>query len=255
MASSDDKRLLGGLILGLFVTVTMVMVYFIQKDMVIKYEGAFAMVKPMIRGDFVFSEKGVEILLSETPLAGRMVVFAYDEKGDQVAILKPVYNGRVTLGPGEFADYRVRFANGAVKGFEIIQKLDGVRDGEDFLHLLTRARDAAWRYGVQECLYPVCTICMDVCPVIAYGVIKMVVAEDGRINPVYSRQNCPRSGRCFEACKLGVIVRDAAPPDTLIGAMATVPGSDAAPKKVEKKTGKTEKSLNMKVKAWDDLAF
>jgi ferredoxin len=58
---------------------------------------------------------------------------------------------------------------------------------------------------VQECLYPICTRCLDICPVISQGVILMPVAEDGRIYPVINLSKCPRCGKCFEVCKPGII--------------------------------------------------
>ena len=124
-----------------------------------------------------------------------------------MAILKPVFDRKVTISRGDLADYRVNFEQGVVTGYELLKKAYGLNTSEDFFRQLVRSRDQGRRFGVQECLYPACSMCMDVCPVIANGVISMPVRKDGRIHPVIHHGGCPRCGKCFKLCKMGVIFK------------------------------------------------
>jgi len=219
---STDRTSAPGFILLLLVLVVTGVAYVCQSRHVVKYEGTYPAVKPMVKAEFSFRAEKVTIKLSEQPIWERVVVFVYDEEGRQVGILKPVYDQTVIIKPGESPDYRVSFTDGAVDDFEIITKINGVYEGEDFFSLLTQARKSSRRYGVQECLYPFCTLCMDVCPVIKQGVIEMRVAKNGTIYPVINIGGCPRCGKCFEVCKVGVIFKS-----TLIHSQMTLPRTES----------------------------
>ena len=205
--NSTDRTSAPGFILLLIMLVVAGLVYVCQAETKVEYEGVYPAVRPLIQGKFAFMGDRVAIKLSDKPVWERIVVFVYDKEGRQLCILKPVYDQTVTVTPGEFPDYWVSFTDGAVDDFGVITKTRGVPQGEDFFSLLSQARASSRRYGVQQCLYPLCTRCLDVCPVIKYGVIKMHVCKDGRINPVIYIEGCPRCGKCFEVCKVGCIVK------------------------------------------------
>lgn len=211
---STDRTAAPGFILLLIMLVTAGVVYVCQAHNEVKYEGVYPAVRPLIQGKFSFMGDRVEIKLSENPVSERIVIFAYDKEGRQLCILKPVYDQTVTVRPGEFSDYWVSFTDGVVDDFGVITKTRGFPQGEDFFSLLSQARASSRRYGVQQCLYPLCTRCLDVCPVIKHGVIKMHVCKDGRINPVIHIEGCPRCGKCFEVCKVGVIMKSTDVPMT-----------------------------------------
>jgi len=209
----------GFIFLGLILAAGAV-IYFCQVNRDSEYEGTYPGITPMIQAAFEFQDDRVVISLSDEPLLKRIVVFAYDDKNRQVGIIKPVYDKTVVLTPDEFPDFRVYFKENTVEGYEIVKKVKGVVNGEDFFETMKRARAASRRYGVQQCLYPICTICLDVCPVIQNGVIEMRLASDGRIHPFIHLGSCPRCGKCFEVCKLGVLYKSDlrhiqnVPPDT-----------------------------------------
>jgi formate hydrogenlyase subunit 6/NADH:ubiquinone oxidoreductase subunit I len=77
----------------------------------------------------------------------------------------------------------------------------------NFLTLIRTARANGLRFGVQQCMYPVCTRCLEVCPVISKGVIQMNQAKNGAIVPSVIYGNCPRSGKCFTVCTLGAFYK------------------------------------------------
>lgn len=195
------------LILFLCLGVLTAAFYASQQVPVIKTEGLYPVVRAPHRVSFTFEEDAVQISLQDNASAERIAVFAYDADQRQVVIVKPVEDGsKITIRSGDAADYRVSLEEGAVKDVEIFREIPGLRTGVDFFRLLVEAKAASRRYGVQDCLYPICTRCMDVCPVIRQGVIKMKIDESGAFFPAIHITACPRSGKCFAVCPLGAIV-------------------------------------------------
>lgn len=181
--------------------------YAVQKTPEIKTEGLYPAVRATNRASFAFEPNFIEIKLGDKAPTERIAVFGYDSEGRQVVLVKPVQEGtKITIKRGEFADYRVTLENGKARSFEIFREIPGIRTGVDFFQLLVEAKAASGRYGVQDCLYPICTRCMDVCPVIRQGVITMKVDEQGAFYPAIHITACPRSGKCFAVCPLEAIV-------------------------------------------------
>jgi len=212
--NSTDRTSAAGFLLLLFLLAIACLVYFFQAEHKKVYEGLYPAVKPMIQGHFHFGFESVVIKLSRDPLLKRIVIFAYDENENQVCIIKPVHHGRVTIFSKDFPDFRVKIRDSEVRKFDVVKKIDGVTDEENFYTHLIKAKQSFRKYGVQECLYPFCTRCLDVCPVVKFGIIEMCVTKDGRFNPVIHFEGCPRCGKCFEVCKAGIIVKlSDLPPD------------------------------------------
>ncbi len=186
--------------------------YFGQTRPLLKTEGFYPVVRAAKDASYQFSTDTVEITLQQNASLERIAVFAYDREQRQVVVVKPLRDGKkITVRRGDFADYRVTLDKDTAASFEIFREIPGVRKGVDFFELLVEARAASRRYGLQDCLYPICTLCMDVCPVIKHGVIKMKRDEYGAFYPAIYLTGCPRCGKCFAVCKLGAIVsvRDA----------------------------------------------
>lgn len=205
--SIESRRSYAGYLLLVAVVLVTITVYLGQTDLKQEFDGTYPEVIPAVEARFEFLHDRIEIKLSRDPAHPRILVFAYDEQGRQVTILKPVYDRKIIISQGDLADYRVNFEQGSVDGYELLKKAYGLYTSTDFFRQLVCAKDNDRRYGVQECLYPACTMCMDVCPVIANGVIGMPVLKDGRIHPVIHYGGCPRCGKCFKLCKLGVIFK------------------------------------------------
>ncbi|MDD5205220.1 MAG: 4Fe-4S dicluster domain-containing protein [Desulfobacterales bacterium] len=205
----------------LIVLITTVIAYFVQAERKVKTEGFYPEIKAPVEGDFLFGDEEVVIEISSDPLWKSVVVFAYDEKECQVGIVKPVYDRRITIRESDLPDYRVATRGNRVTGFEIINKSRDSKQVPSFLKILKGANESSRRFGLQECLYPVCTRCMDVCPVIQHGVIEMDILENGAVVPVVHLPGCPRCGKCFEVCKVGVLLN----PTKIPASVEMKPGS------------------------------
>ncbi|SDT84265.1 NADH-quinone oxidoreductase subunit I [Desulfobacula phenolica] len=209
MENSNLKRkrsFAGVLLLLLFVAIAGV-VYVFQTDLKQIFPGTYPGVVPPIQAKFSFLKDRIKIQLSREPSSDRIVVFAYDEADRQVAILKPIYDRVVKIMPGDLADFRVDFTKGKNPGFEVFKKANNLMEEVNFFDLMLAAKAGNLKFGVQECLYPACSMCVSACPVIANGVITMPRLEDGRIHPLIHHGGCPRSGKCFTLCKMGVIYK------------------------------------------------
>lgn len=198
---------LAGYLLSVTFLVVAAVIYWLQADLGQTFDGTYPEVVPPIAAKFNFLDDEIRIILSRDPAHPRIVVFAYDEQGRQVAMLKPIHNRRISIGRGELADYRVDVHRTGISGYQVLKKDYGMAQHDDFHRCLTQAHAAGRSFGVQECFYPACTRCLDVCPVIANGIIKMQHLPDGRFHPVIQHGGCPRCGKCFELCKLGVIFK------------------------------------------------
>lgn len=196
----------------LIVLVTTVVAYVVQAERKMKTEGLYPDIKPLMQGTFIFNSDSVRIQMAEDPVWKRIVVYAYEQDGSQVGIVKPVYDRSITITAKDRPDFRVRTKGNRVMGFDILKKTHETLQGESFLAVLNEAKNGFRRFGLQECLYPICTRCMDVCPVIQHGVIEMPISENGGINPVVHLPGCPRCGKCFEVCKVGVLLNPSKAP-------------------------------------------
>ena len=201
------RTCLAGVLLAAAVLLTAFVVRHFQKPDPTVYEGTYPGIRGIIEPEYEFREDRVILRLNEPVETGRLVVFVYDAEGNQYGMLKEVRNGMITVTPGDFPEYMARFRGTRVEGYKIFKRVNGRGEGEPFLDLLRRAGAQQLRYGVQQCMYPVCTRCLDVCPVIAKGVIRMHQARGGQIVPEVLYGACPRSGKCFTVCTLGAFYK------------------------------------------------
>ncbi|WP_051012306.1 4Fe-4S dicluster domain-containing protein [Desulfobacula toluolica] len=206
-SNREKKRSYAGLLMLILFLGIAGGVYVIQTDLKKIFPGTYPGVVPPIQAKFFFLRDMIEIRLSREPSSDRIVIFAYDDAGRQVTILKPIYDRVVKVMPGDLADFRVDFTKGKTPGFEVFKKANNLMEEVNFFDLMIAAKAENLKFGVQECLYPACSMCVSVCPVIANGVITMPRLEDGRIHPVIKHGGCPRSGKCFSLCKMGVIYK------------------------------------------------
>lgn len=180
--------------------------YIFQKSPEIVTEGLYPVVRAT-ESSFAFNSDSIEITLHERAATDRIAVFAYDAENRQVVIIKPVQDcTKIVVRPEDSADYRVSLEGETVNSSEILREIPGLRKNVDFFRLLVEAKATSRRYGVQDCLYPFCTRCMDVCPVIKQGVIKMRIDKNGAFYPAIHLTGCPRSGKCFAVCRVGAIL-------------------------------------------------
>jgi len=163
-------------------------------------------ITPLIQGEFLFSAERVIIQVSDTLPTGRMLVFAYDENGNQWSILKPVYENEITITRDEETDFKVFISPaGNIENHEFLKGKENSKRETNFYRLLVHAKERGYKYGVQECLYPMEQRCVDVCPVRDRELITFHVFEDGRIGPKIDVWGCPRTGLCIHYCPQGII--------------------------------------------------
>jgi ferredoxin len=178
-----------------------------QKPDATMYEGTYPGIRAPVETRAVFGDDAVTLFLDTETDARQMVVFVYDGQGRQYGTLKTIRDGAVRITGDDYPEYLAFFNGTAVEGYKIFRRVNGRADATDFLTLMRAARDAGLRFGVQQCMYPVCTRCLEVCPVISKGVIRMNQAENGAIVPTVLFGSCPRSGKCFTVCTLGAFYK------------------------------------------------
>jgi len=161
---------------------------------------------PHLKGEFRFAGDQVSIRVSDTLLSRRMLVFAYDEEGNQFLIAKPIYEKTITITKDDEADFKVFIsAGGNIEGHEVLKGEGDSQPQTNFYRLLLDAQEKGYKYGVQECFYPMEQRCADVCPVKDTSLFTFHVFEDGRIGPTIETWRCPRSGICIHYCPQGII--------------------------------------------------
>lgn len=173
------------------------------------YPGEYPSIAPPMRYDIEFHDDRVDLLLENEPRLGRVIVYAHDEKGCFIGMLKPVYDRRVTVRCGDYADFRAGLKDTSVESAEFLKKMDRYESKIDMFDAMVAARNAGRAYGVQKCLYPFCTRCVTACRSVIQGddiPIALAIKPGGFIAPVFSRGKCPRCGRCFVNCPTGSIL-------------------------------------------------
>lgn len=178
-----------------------------QKNDPTVYEGTYPGIRAPIPVRADFAPDAVTLFLDGPVSTRQIVVFVYDEQGRQYGTLKTIRNGAVEITAADYPEYLAFFQGTAVEGYKIFRRVNGRAEVTDFLSLLRAAEAGGLRFGVQQCMYPVCTRCLEVCPVISKGVIQMNQTESGAIVPTVLFGSCPRSGRCFAVCTLGAFYK------------------------------------------------
>ncbi|MDR2818988.1 MAG: hypothetical protein LBB60_00415 [Desulfovibrio sp.] len=193
------------LFLGLLLTGFILQLF--QKPDLTVYEGTYPGIRAPIEPEVVFEDDAVTLIFDTPVSTTQIVVFAYDDQGRQYGTLKTIRDGAVRITGDDYPEYLAFFKGPAVEGYKIFRRVNGKADVTNFLTLIRTARANGLRFGVQQCMYPVCTRCLEVCPVISKGVIQMNQAKNGAIVPSVIYGNCPRSGKCFTVCTLGAFYK------------------------------------------------
>ncbi|MGO9315954.1 MAG: 4Fe-4S ferredoxin [Syntrophobacteraceae bacterium] len=192
------------IILGLTVAA-----FLVQKTLHEDFPGNYPKFTAPVEASFEFIDKQVHISVPKELNDFHVLVFAYDSQGHMQAVLKPVVEGTIEVNQGDNSDIDVRFGNGdQVAGFELLKRMDSYIREVDMFNALKEARANGRQTGIQRCLYPLCTRCIDGCrSVIKVGdlALEMHKGEDGAIRPVYFKGKCPRCGKCFVWCPVKVI--------------------------------------------------
>ncbi len=176
------------------------------------FPGDYPEIAPPIENTFEYFTDRVEIRLARESKLGRLIVFAYDAGNNFIGILKPVENGVVIVRKGDFADITARVEGNEIKDVVFLKKMDRYIRKIDMFDAVLYARSNTLRFGVQRCLYPICSRCVDACRSVISTCdipIVMTVKPEGYVLPVFSKGRCPRCGKCFIFCPTGSIVNPA----------------------------------------------
>jgi ferredoxin len=188
-----------------------VVAFFAQKTLTEEFPGNYPKFAEPVKAGFQFTEHQVRIRVSEELNDVRVFVFAYDSRGHMLAVFKPVENGAVEVNQGDWSDLDVRFdKDDRVAGFEMLKRMDSYIRKVDMFASLKEAKANGRPTGIQRCLYPVCTRCIEGCRSVISGgdlPLEMRRGEDGAIRPLYSKGKCPRCGKCFVWCPAEVITK------------------------------------------------
>ena len=171
------------------------------------YEGTYPGIRGIIEPQYSFKEKEILLNFDENVTVDALVVFVYDDEGCQYGMMKILRDGVIRITEQDFPEYQAVFKGTVVEGYRIFRRVNGKSEVRDFFSLMQDAKARNLRFGVQQCMYPVCTRCLEVCPVISKGVIEMHQAEGGQILPFVLFGSCPRSGKCFTVCTLGAFYK------------------------------------------------
>jgi len=176
------------------------------------FPGDYPLIAPPLESTMTYYDDRTEINVPGKFKLGRLIVFAYDERNNYIGILKPIENSLVVVRKGDYADFTVAVKGGKVEDVVFLKKMDRYVRKIDMHEALVRARDKKLRYGVQRCLNPICTRCVEACKTVisTYEIpIVMTVKTEGYIFPVFSKGRCPRCGKCFVFCPTGSIINPA----------------------------------------------
>jgi ferredoxin len=183
--------------------------FLVQKSLMVEFPGNYPRFAAPVKAGFEFADQQVRIHVPTELNDLSVFVFAYDSQGHMQAVVKPAENGAIEVNRGDYSDIDVRFDEGdQVAGFEMLKRMDSYTRELDMFTALKEAKANGRRIGIQRCLYPVCTRCVEGCRSVISGgdlALEMRKGEDGAIRPVYSKGKCPRCGKCFVWCPVKVI--------------------------------------------------
>ena len=190
----------------LFLTIS---AYIIQQTIYENFPGNYPKFASPVEAEFNFGNKQARIHVPSELDGLNVFVFAYDTQGHMQALVKPVLNGAVQVSRGDYSDINVKFGeNGEVTGYGMLKRMDGYTREIDMFDALKEAKTNGRQIGIQRCLFPVCTRCIDACKSVISGgdlALEMRKGLDGAIRPIYSKGKCPRCGKCFVWCPVAVI--------------------------------------------------
>ncbi len=185
--------------------------FLIQKTLRQDFPGNYPKFAAPVKAGFEFTARRVRVTVPGGLNDRRVFVFAYDSEGHMQAVVKTVEDGTVEINVGDYSDIDIWFdRENRVAGFEMLKRMDNYTRRLDMFEGLREARDNGRRIGIQRCLYPVCTRCIEGCRSVISGgdlPLEMRTGEDGAIAPVYAKGKCPRCGKCFVWCPVDVITQ------------------------------------------------
>lgn len=178
------------------------------------FPGEYPMVVATAKLEFTAGENELNLKLSGTTKNGNIIIYAYGPDGNFYGMLKPVKDLSIKVRKGDNADFMVQIYGREIGKISFMKKMDRYIRKVDMYDLIIEARKHEWNYGVQNCLYPVCTRCTDGCKSVVSIErlpIIMSVMDNGEIMPVFRKGGCPRCGKCIVWCPSGVIQKETQP--------------------------------------------
>jgi NAD-dependent dihydropyrimidine dehydrogenase PreA subunit len=175
-----------------------------------RYPGDYADVAPPIAAQFRFQPEQVKVFLPPGSNLTHYIVFAYDDSSTLYGIMAPASGGCVVIRNGDCADFRVWARNDTIKDYTLLKQVTQYTLAVDMAALLRRADTTHHKLGVQRCLFPMCTICLDICRRVKGSekiALTIHTAENGELVPVYLRGECPRCGECYVECPVGALLK------------------------------------------------
>lgn len=197
----------------IIVLITLV-IYFGRKVYREIFPGDYPMVTPTAESEFIFGENEIIVKLSATTKNGNIIVYAYGPDGNFYGMLKPIKDLSIIIRKGDNADFMVQVYGREIGETSFMKKMDRYIRKVGMYDLLIEAVEKKWNYGVQNCLYPICTRCTDGCKsVVSTSNLPLVmsVMDNGEIKPVFRKGRCPRCGKCIIWCPSGVIQKEKQP--------------------------------------------
>lgn len=198
----------------LIILVLTLVIHFGRKVYTDYFPGEYPMVVSTSKAGFTDSENDLSVKLSGTTKNGNIIVYAYGSDGNFYGMLKPVKDLSIKIKKGDNADFMVQIYGREIGRISFMKKMDRYIRKVDMYNLIIEASQNEWNYGVQNCLYPICTRCTDGCKsVVPIERLPMVMSimDNGEIKPVFRKGGCPRCGKCIVWCPSGVIQKEKQP--------------------------------------------
>ncbi len=199
----------------LVIVLVFLVAYFGRKVYKEIFPADYPMVVPTAEAEFLIGDGDeITVKLSDTTKSGNIVMYAYGPDGNFYGMIKPVRDFSFKIRKGDYADFMVQIYGREIGETSFLKKMDRYVRKVDMFDLVIEARNKEWNYGVQNCLYPICTRCTDGCRSVIFTgnlPIEMTVMDDGEILPVFRKGRCPRCGKCIVWCPSGVIQKEKQP--------------------------------------------
>jgi len=175
-----------------------------------KYPSDYVKIAPEVEFPFSIKNDSVIFSIPKPELNKPHIVYAVLDDTLQYGIIDPTLNKDITITPGTLASYVAKIRDNKITEYKILKAVDSYSQSIDLYNLILKANEVGNKFGIQRCLSPFCNICVEECKKVngeGSLAIELVVDERGKVVPVFYRGYCPRCGRCFKECPIGLLLQ------------------------------------------------
>ena len=174
------------------------------------YPSDYAMISPEVEFPYSIIQDTITFSIPQSEINKTHIIYAVINDSLQYGLLDPTLSDKLIITKGTYASYVANIKGNKIIDYQILKTFNNYKEKIDFYDVFISANKNGRKCGIQRCLSPFCNICVDECREVKGDeriAIDLILNDRGEIVPIYHPGYCPRCGRCFVECPIGLLVQ------------------------------------------------